>query len=114
MPATSNAAPLILAAMGTDRVPDRRCNDRRYAITWDKSAQLGYRPQRRIEDGLAETIAWYCASADMWAPMLAARTGAGARPRPGERVLVPGVGGPSLPQPRRPDPQATHTIKRVA
>ncbi|WP_211357655.1 hypothetical protein [Nocardia cyriacigeorgica] len=48
-------------------------------MTWDKVAALGYRPQRSIEDGLAETIAWYRANADMWAPMLAARTVAGVR-----------------------------------
>ncbi|MGF6888070.1 dTDP-glucose 4,6-dehydratase [Nocardia sp. GAS34] len=70
---------LILAAVGADwdqvtRVPDRHCNDRRYAMTWDKIAQLGYRPRRSIEEGLAETVAWYRANADMWAPMLAART----------------------------------------
>ncbi|MGQ4616658.1 GDP-mannose 4,6-dehydratase [Nocardia sp. R7R-8] len=75
---------LILAAMGADwdrvvRVPDRRCNDRRYAMTWDKIARLGYRPRLSIEDGLAGTIAWYRVNTDLWAPMLAARTGAGVR-----------------------------------
>ncbi|MBF6214747.1 dTDP-glucose 4,6-dehydratase [Nocardia puris] len=73
---------LILDEMGAGwdrviRVPDRCCNDRRYAMTWDKIARLGYRPQRGIADGLAETIAWYRTNADRWAPMLAARTGFG-------------------------------------
>ncbi len=72
---------LILAAMGADwdrviRVPDRRCNDRRYAMTWDKIAQLGYEPRHGMKEGLAETIAWYRANTDLWAPMSVGRAAA--------------------------------------
>ncbi|MFD7663545.1 dTDP-glucose 4,6-dehydratase [Streptomyces sp. NPDC059788] len=51
-------------------IPDRPANDVRYAIDWTKARdQLGYRPQRRLEDGLAETAEWYRRNPDRWAPM---------------------------------------------
>lgn len=40
-------------------VPDRRANDRRYAMTGDKITALGYTPARTFAEGLAETVAWY-------------------------------------------------------
>jgi dTDP-glucose 4,6-dehydratase len=69
-------AGLLLAACGAgeDRVcyvPDRQANDVRYAMDWGKIAHtLGYRPARPFADGLAETIAWYRANPDRWAPLL--------------------------------------------
>ncbi|TQM32703.1 dTDP-glucose 4,6-dehydratase [Nocardia bhagyanarayanae] len=71
---------LLLEAFGVgwdrvQRTPDRQCNDRRYAMSIDKAAALGYRPRRDIREGLAETIVWYQQRPDRWAPMLAgART----------------------------------------
>jgi dTDP-glucose 4,6-dehydratase len=51
-------------------VPDRRANDLRYSLDWSKVASLGYRPVRDLEDGLAETVDWYRANPDRWAPQL--------------------------------------------
>ncbi|WP_055545793.1 dTDP-glucose 4,6-dehydratase [Streptomyces sp. NBRC 110028] len=52
-------------------IPDRAANDIRYSIDWTKaSAQLGYRPDRDVEDGLAETAEWYCRNPDLWAPLM--------------------------------------------
>ncbi|MDG9709660.1 dTDP-glucose 4,6-dehydratase [Streptomyces sp. DH10] len=51
-------------------VPDRRSNDVRYSVTWDKLADLGYRPVRDFEEGLAETVDWYRRNPDRWAPLM--------------------------------------------
>ncbi|NSC23711.1 dTDP-glucose 4,6-dehydratase [Streptomyces albus subsp. chlorinus] len=52
-------------------IPDRPANDLRYSIDSTKAAtQLGYRPERRLEDGLAETAEWYRRSPDRWAPLV--------------------------------------------
>jgi dTDP-glucose 4,6-dehydratase len=41
-------------------VPDRPGHDRRYAIDASKiRAELGWRPERSVESGLAETVRWY-------------------------------------------------------
>ncbi|PKV82609.1 dTDP-glucose 4,6-dehydratase [Streptomyces sp. TLI_146] len=54
-------------------IPDRPANDVRYSIDWAKARdQLGYRPQHRLEDGLAETAEWYRRNPDRWAPLAAA------------------------------------------
>ncbi|MET7519217.1 dTDP-glucose 4,6-dehydratase [Streptomyces sp. NPDC005480] len=55
---------LILRACGAgwdlvSYVEDRRSNDVRYAMDWSKIRQLGYEPERSLEDGLAETVQWY-------------------------------------------------------
>ncbi|MFE2533699.1 dTDP-glucose 4,6-dehydratase [Streptomyces sp. NPDC059371] len=50
-------------------VPDRRSNDLRYSMTCTKLADLGYRPERDFEEGLAETIDWYRRNPDRWAPL---------------------------------------------
>ncbi|MFF2013846.1 dTDP-glucose 4,6-dehydratase [Streptomyces sp. NPDC058195] len=62
----------ILRACGADwdlvdYIPDRRSNDRRYAMTWGKAARLGYRPVREFEDGLTQTVNWYRAATGRWA-----------------------------------------------
>jgi dTDP-glucose 4,6-dehydratase len=68
---------------GEDRityVPDRRANDIRYAMDWGKITRtLGYHPARPFAAGLAETIEWYRANPDRWAPLL--RNPAAALPR---------------------------------
>ncbi len=51
-------------------IPDRQSNDIRYSMHFDKLAALGYRPSRALEDGLAETVDWYRANPDRWAPLL--------------------------------------------
>ncbi|MFI1305717.1 dTDP-glucose 4,6-dehydratase [Streptomyces sioyaensis] len=52
-------------------VPDRPANDLRYSLDWSKAAtQLGYRPVRDLEDGLAEAADWYRRNPDRWAPLM--------------------------------------------
>ncbi|MDT0547018.1 MULTISPECIES: dTDP-glucose 4,6-dehydratase [Streptomyces] len=52
-------------------VPDRPANDLRYSIDCSKaSAQLGYRPARDLEGGLAEAADWYRRNPDRWAPLM--------------------------------------------
>ncbi|MFJ1819205.1 dTDP-glucose 4,6-dehydratase [Streptomyces sp. NPDC093108] len=51
-------------------IPDRRCNDLRYAMDWTKIAeQLGYRPTHDLGTGLVETVDWYRRNPDRWAPL---------------------------------------------
>ncbi|HUX04773.1 MAG TPA: dTDP-glucose 4,6-dehydratase [Acidimicrobiales bacterium] len=41
-------------------VVDRLGHDRRYSVDWSKiNAELGYVPQVKFEDGLADTVQWY-------------------------------------------------------
>ena len=48
-------------------VTDRPGHDRRYHVDSSKAArELGWRPQRTFEEGLAETIDWYVANRDWW------------------------------------------------
>jgi len=48
-------------------VTDRPGHDRRYAIDCDKiERELGWAPRHRLEEGLAETVAWYRANAPWW------------------------------------------------
>jgi dTDP-glucose 4,6-dehydratase len=50
-------------------VPDRTANDIRYAMDCSKArTELGYRPVRELEASIAETVAWYRARPDRWAP----------------------------------------------
>ena len=63
-PAASNpalAAAGIASYAALERfVPDRPGHDRRYAIDASKiRAELGWRPQRDLAKGLAETVRWY-------------------------------------------------------
>ncbi|MFJ5788118.1 dTDP-glucose 4,6-dehydratase [Streptomyces hydrogenans] len=62
---------LSTCGAGWDRVdfiPDRRANDLRYAMTWNKAARLGYDPHRSFEEGLAQTVDWYRSHPHRWAP----------------------------------------------
>ncbi|MCA9737825.1 MAG: dTDP-glucose 4,6-dehydratase [Gemmatimonadota bacterium] len=48
-------------------VPDRPGHDRRYAIDWSGSERaLGWRPLRRFDEGLAETVDWYRGNVEWW------------------------------------------------
>ncbi|QIS20413.1 dTDP-glucose 4,6-dehydratase [Nocardia terpenica] len=63
----------LLTHLGADwdrvhYVTDRRSNDRRYAMTWDKIAALGYRPRWSFEQALAATVRWYRDNPSRWAP----------------------------------------------
>jgi dTDP-glucose 4,6-dehydratase len=50
-------------------VADRPGHDRRYALNADKLAALGFRPCRRFEDALGETIEWYRTRESWWRPI---------------------------------------------
>jgi dTDP-glucose 4,6-dehydratase len=66
----------VLASMGADwsmvtPVEDRKGHDRRYSVDDSKLRALGYEPQHKFDDGLAETIAWYTANEAWWRPLQA-------------------------------------------
>jgi dTDP-glucose 4,6-dehydratase len=62
----------ILRLTGQDEslirhVPDRPGHDRRYAMNAAKiRGQLGWRPRRDFDAGLAETVAWYRSNRPWW------------------------------------------------
>jgi dTDP-glucose 4,6-dehydratase len=64
----------ILELAGADEslieyVTDRPGHDRRYSLSCDKLAALGWRARMRFADGLAETVAWYRENAWWWEPI---------------------------------------------
>jgi dTDP-glucose 4,6-dehydratase len=64
----------ILELTGRDEslvrhVDDRPGHDRRYSLDSSKLAGLGWRPERRFEEGLAETVAWYRDNRPWWEPL---------------------------------------------
>ena len=66
----------VLEAMGADwgsvqPVEDRKGHDRRYSVNDGKLRALGYAPQHKFEDGLAETVAWYRGNEAWWRPLKA-------------------------------------------
>jgi len=66
---------LLLDACGAgwdevEHVADRKAHDRRYSVSIDKiTSELGYIPQKRFADGLAETVEWYRSNRDWWQPL---------------------------------------------
>ena len=52
-------------------VEDRKGHDRRYSVNDGKLRALGYAPQHRFEDGLAETVQWYRENEAWWRPLKA-------------------------------------------
>jgi dTDP-glucose 4,6-dehydratase len=55
-----------------ERVTDRKGHDRRYSLDITKiSQELGYEPQVTLEQGLADTVAWYRANRAWWEPLKA-------------------------------------------
>ena len=50
-------------------VTDRPGHDRRYSLSSDKVAALGWRADTRFEQGLERTVAWYRDSAWWWEPI---------------------------------------------
>jgi dTDP-glucose 4,6-dehydratase len=65
----------LLAACGAgwemvELVEDRKGHDRRYSLSIAKiSAELGYTPSVDLDDGLAETVAWYRDNRAWWEPL---------------------------------------------
>jgi dTDP-glucose 4,6-dehydratase len=64
----------ILELTGADEsqieyVTDRLGHDRRYSLSSDKLAGLGWRAQTRFADGLERTVAWYRDNAWWWEPI---------------------------------------------
>ncbi|MER5560119.1 dTDP-glucose 4,6-dehydratase [Streptomyces sp. NPDC002506] len=67
----------LLQACGADwdsveHVPDRKGHDLRYSVDSAKIRdELGYRPERSFDEGLAETVAWYRRNRGWWRPVSA-------------------------------------------
>ena len=64
----------ILELTGADQslieyVTDRPGHDRRYSLSADKLAGLGWRAQTRFIDGLERTVTWYRDNAWWWEPI---------------------------------------------
>ena len=45
-------------------VNDRPFNDRRYAISWDKISDLGWKPQRSLSTEIPAIVSWYRENAE--------------------------------------------------
>jgi dTDP-glucose 4,6-dehydratase len=54
-----------------DYVVDRPGHDRRYSIHTERIEALGWRPQRTLDEALAETVAWYRDHRWWWEPLKA-------------------------------------------
>jgi dTDP-glucose 4,6-dehydratase len=52
-----------------EHVPDRPGHDRRYSLSSAKVRALGWSPQVRFGEGLADTVAWYRENAWWWEPI---------------------------------------------
>jgi len=72
--ANSELTKMLLAACGADwdrveYVEDRKGHDRRYSLDDSVLRAIGYQPQVRFADGLADTVGWYAASRSWWEPL---------------------------------------------
>jgi dTDP-glucose 4,6-dehydratase len=61
----------ILRLTGADEslirhVEDRAGHDRRYSLDTAKLRKLGWEPQKRFEEGISETVAWYLSHRTWW------------------------------------------------
>jgi dTDP-glucose 4,6-dehydratase len=56
-------------------IPDPRgeAHDKRYALSCEKAIALGWRPERRFDDALEETVRWYVANEAWWRPITESR-----------------------------------------
>jgi dTDP-glucose 4,6-dehydratase len=64
----------IVSLTGADQsliehVTDRPGHDRRYSLSSAKVRTLGWEPCVRFEQGLEQTVAWYCDNAWWWEPI---------------------------------------------
>ncbi|MGH3071693.1 MAG: dTDP-glucose 4,6-dehydratase [Gaiellaceae bacterium] len=64
----------ILELTGADaslirHVEDRAGHDRRYSLDTAKLRSLGWAPQKRFDEGIAETVAWYRENRSWWEPI---------------------------------------------
>ena len=64
----------ILELTGADEslirhVEDRAGHDRRYSLDTAKLRGLGWKPLKRFEEGIAETVAWYRDNRSWWEPI---------------------------------------------
>jgi dTDP-glucose 4,6-dehydratase len=64
----------ILELTGADEslvrhVSDRPGHDRRYSLDTAKLRSLGWKPRRRLADGLADTVEWYRENRAWWEPI---------------------------------------------
>jgi dTDP-glucose 4,6-dehydratase len=50
-------------------VEDRAGHDRRYSLDTTKLRKLGWAPRKPLEEGIAETVAWYLANRSWWEPI---------------------------------------------
>jgi dTDP-glucose 4,6-dehydratase len=50
-------------------VEDRPGHDRRYSLDSSKLGGLGWKPERRFDEGLAEAVAWYSDNRAWWEPL---------------------------------------------
>jgi dTDP-glucose 4,6-dehydratase len=50
-------------------VEDRLGHDRRYSITTDKIAALGWKPAHELDEALEDTVAWYRDNRTWWEPL---------------------------------------------
>ncbi|MCF2125339.1 dTDP-glucose 4,6-dehydratase [Strepomyces sp. STD 3.1] len=73
---------LLLDACGAtwsesvEQVEDRKGHDRRYSVDCTKiREELGYKPRKSFEQGLAETVQWYRDHRSWWEPLKAAADG---------------------------------------
>jgi dTDP-glucose 4,6-dehydratase len=65
-----------------EQVPDRKGHDRRYSLDISKAArELGYTPRVCIDEGLAQTVAWYAQHRSWWQPLRGARHAGPVRSR---------------------------------
>jgi dTDP-glucose 4,6-dehydratase len=52
-----------------EHVTDRLGHDRRYSLSSEKTADLGWKPEIRFEQGLRSTVEWYRDNAWWWEPI---------------------------------------------
>jgi dTDP-glucose 4,6-dehydratase len=52
-------------------VKDRAGHDKRYSLDSSKAMALGWKPEKKFEDGLVETIEWYKSNEWWWKPLKA-------------------------------------------
>ncbi len=60
---------LGLSEEAIQEVPDRPGHDFRYSVDSGRLQALGWRPETRFEEGLAETVAWYRENESWWRPI---------------------------------------------